>query len=70
VIEAVIVGLALDFDLERFLYNLDAVHPGVERTLVSAKTGEGIDEWRDWLVRMGSAAAADASASPYPEVRV
>src|SRR6187549_3894923 len=44
----------LDFDLERFLYNLDAVHPGVERLLVSAKTGEGIDEWRDWLARMGS----------------
>ena len=39
----------LDFDLERFLYNLDAVHPGVERITVSAKTGEGIDEWRDWL---------------------
>ena len=40
----------LDFDLDKFLYNLDAVHPGVERMLVSAKTGEGIDEWRDWLV--------------------
>ena len=41
----------LDFDLDKFLYNLDAVHPGVERMLVSAKTGEGIDEWRDWLTR-------------------
>ena len=41
----------LDFDLDKFLYNLDAVHPGVERILVSAKTGEGIDEWRDWLAR-------------------
>ena len=60
----------LDFDLERFLYNLDAVHPGVERILVSAKTGEGIDEWRDWLARMGSAAPAGAGASPHPEVRV
>ena len=39
----------LDFDLDKFLYNLDAVHPGVERMLVSAKTGEGIEEWRDWL---------------------
>ena len=44
----------LDFDLDRFLYNLDQVHPGVERILVSAKTGEGIDEWRDWLARVGS----------------
>ena len=28
--------------------------PGVERMLVSAKTGEGIEEWRDWLVRVAS----------------
>src|ERR671927_2672 len=41
----------LDFDLERFLHHLDAVHPGVERILVSAKTGVGIDEWREWLER-------------------
>jgi hydrogenase nickel incorporation protein HypB len=41
----------LDFDLEKLLYHLDAVHPGVERMLVSARTGEGIGEWRDWLRR-------------------
>src|ERR671933_717106 len=40
----------LDFDLDRLLYNLDAVHPGVARMLVSARTGEGVDAWRDWLV--------------------
>src|SRR5512132_2112617 len=39
----------LDFDLDRFLANLDAVHPGVSRLLVSARTGEGIEEWRRWL---------------------
>jgi hydrogenase nickel incorporation protein HypB len=39
----------LDFDLDRFLANLDAVHPGVARLLVSARTGEGVDAWRDWL---------------------
>ena len=39
----------LDFDLDRFLYNLDAVHPDVERMQVSARTGEGVDEWREWL---------------------
>ncbi len=37
----------LDYDLERFLYNLDAVHPDVDRMLVSARTGEGMDAWRD-----------------------
>jgi hydrogenase nickel incorporation protein HypB len=47
----------LDFDLDRFLHNLDAVHPGVERVLVSARTGEGIDEWRDRLVRLAPAGA-------------
>jgi hydrogenase nickel incorporation protein HypB len=41
----------LDYDLDRFLRNLDAVHPKVDRKLVSAKTGEGIDAWRDWLLR-------------------
>ncbi len=40
----------VDFELERFLNNLDSVHPGVEHLLVSAKTGEGIDEWRRWLL--------------------
>ena len=39
----------LDFDLDRLLYNLDAVHPGVDRLLVSARTGEGVDAWCDWL---------------------
>jgi hydrogenase nickel incorporation protein HypB len=41
----------LEFDLDKLLYHLDAVNPGVPRLLVSARTGEGIDEWRDWLRR-------------------
>ncbi len=39
----------LDFDLDRFLYNVDAVNPGGARMLVSARTGEGVEEFRDWL---------------------
>jgi hydrogenase nickel incorporation protein HypB len=39
----------LDYDLDRFLYNVDQVNPAAERLLVSARTGEGIDAWRDWL---------------------
>ena len=39
----------LDFDLEKFLYHLEGVHPGVPHLLVSARTGEGIDAWRAWL---------------------
>src|SRR5437588_7313012 len=39
----------LDFDLDRFLYYLDQVHPGMQHMLVSARTGEGVEAWRDWL---------------------
>jgi len=39
----------LDFDLEQFLGNLDAVNPGVKTILTSARTGQGVDEWCDWL---------------------
>ena len=44
----------LDFDLDKFLHHLDAVHPGVERMLVSARTGEGVDGFRDWLAALGT----------------
>ena len=50
----------LDFHLERFLDNLDKVNPGAEKLLVSARTGEGVEEWRDWLVRTAQRAAAPA----------
>ncbi len=50
----------LDFDLDLFLHHLGAVHPGVERMLVSARTGEGIEGWRDWLVGVGARAGAPA----------
>ncbi len=41
----------LEFDLDKFLHHLEAVHPGVEHLLVSARTGEGVEAWRDWLLR-------------------
>ena len=47
----------LEFDLDKFLHHLEAVHPGVPRLLVSARSGEGVDEWRDWLVRAARRAA-------------
>jgi hydrogenase nickel incorporation protein HypB len=50
----------LDFDVDRLLHNLDAVHPGVPRMLVSAKTGEGIEEWRDWLLQQTARAGTPA----------
>ncbi|HWF56001.1 MAG TPA: hydrogenase nickel incorporation protein HypB [Solirubrobacteraceae bacterium] len=44
----------LDFDLEMLLYNIDQVHPDVERMVVSARTGEGIEAWREWLSRIAA----------------
>jgi hydrogenase nickel incorporation protein HypB len=41
----------LDFDLEQFLGNLEAVNPGVHRILISARTGQGVEEWCSWLER-------------------
>jgi hydrogenase nickel incorporation protein HypB len=50
----------LDFDLGRFLHNLDSVHPGVAYALVSARTGEGVEQFRDWLLRVADREAAPA----------
>jgi hydrogenase nickel incorporation protein HypB len=50
----------VDFDLDRFLYRLNAVHPGVEHLLVSARTGEGIEELRAWLARLPLRSGAPA----------
>jgi hydrogenase nickel incorporation protein HypB len=49
----------LDFDLDLFLHNLESVHPGVPHALVSARTGEGVERFRDWLL-----AVADRQATP------
>jgi hydrogenase nickel incorporation protein HypB len=50
----------VDFDLERFLYHLDAVHPGVAHMEVSARTGEGVDALRAWLGRVPERLGAPA----------
>jgi hydrogenase nickel incorporation protein HypB len=44
----------LDFDLDKLLYNLDVVRPDARKILVSAKTGEGVGEWRKWLTGVAS----------------
>ena len=62
----------LDFDMEKFDYHLDGVHPGVPRMLVSARTGEGIDAGprlarraHDQGGRAGVTAAADLLSRPH-----
>ena len=55
----------VDFDMERFLHHLDAVHPGVDTIQLSARTGEGVEEFRAWLAR-GPGARAGVSARRPP----
>ena len=45
----------LEFDLDKLLYNIDSVHPGVERIVLSARTGEGIEELAGVAGRGGGA---------------
>ncbi len=52
----------LDYDLDRFLYNVDQVNPNAERLLVSARTGEGIDAWRGWLAGVAARSRQEAPA--------
>jgi hydrogenase nickel incorporation protein HypB len=40
----------LDFDLDEFLGNLADVNPGARVIHASARTGEGVDEWCEWLL--------------------
>jgi hydrogenase nickel incorporation protein HypB len=48
----------VDFDMDRYLHNLEAVHPNVETMQVSARTGEGVEELRAWLERVPARAPA------------
>jgi hydrogenase nickel incorporation protein HypB len=52
----------LDVSVERLEANVQAVHPGVPMMRVSARTGEGIEAWREWLTEAASQARAAAPA--------
>ncbi len=41
----------LDFDLDLFLANLHDINPRATVLQLSARTGEGVDAWCDWLRR-------------------
>ncbi len=47
----------VDADLDTLLANLQTVHPGIEHMLTSARTGEGVEAFRDWLVGLVGARA-------------
>ncbi len=39
----------IDFDMDYFRKGVEMLNPGLTTFAVSCKTGEGIDEWLDWL---------------------
>lgn len=43
----------LDYDLETFYRNLRSVNPDVVTIETSARTGQGIDRWCEWLCALG-----------------
>jgi hydrogenase nickel incorporation protein HypB len=45
------IAVAIDFDRELLLRNIERVRPGVTVFEVSAKTGEGLDAWDAYLIR-------------------
>jgi hydrogenase nickel incorporation protein HypB len=46
----------LDFDLDRLLYNIDQVNPDAEKLVLSARTGEGLEPFREWLTAVAQRA--------------
>jgi len=50
----------LDFDVERLEANILQVNPNATVMRVSAKTGEGVDAFRDWLTSVSARAGATA----------
>ena len=50
----------VDFSLERFLSNLSQVNPAARQMAMSARTGEGVERFRDWLAGVGEREAAAA----------
>jgi hydrogenase nickel incorporation protein HypB len=57
----------LDFDLDLFLANLRAVNPTARIIQLSARTGEGIDEWVSWLLDLRASSPAEPGTSAHGE---
>ncbi len=39
-----------DYDIDRLEINIDQVNPEATTMRVSARTGEGVDDFREWLI--------------------
>ena len=52
----------LDFDVERLIANVDRINPEAEVMTLSARTGEGVDRFREWLLAIPDRRRAEAEA--------
>ena len=48
----------LEYELDRLLANIDAVNPSARVILTSARSGDGVEEWAEWLAGVPERAAA------------
>lgn len=53
----------LDFDLELLLANVDRINPEAEVMTLSARTGEGVDRFREWLLGIPDRRRTEAEAA-------
>lgn len=53
----------VDFDVARCIAYARRVNPGIEVLLLSAKSGQGMDAWLDWLLAEAPAAAGEDTAA-------
>jgi hydrogenase nickel incorporation protein HypB len=54
----------VDVDLDTLLANLQVVHPGMEHLLASARTGEGVEAFGDWLLKSCEGARGGVMTTP------
>jgi hydrogenase nickel incorporation protein HypB len=50
----------LDVDLDRLLANIETVNPTARVLTMSARSGEGVEAWRQWLAEVPRRAPAGA----------
>jgi hydrogenase nickel incorporation protein HypB len=54
----------LEFDVERLVANLDAINPEASVMQLSARTGEGVEAFRKWLLGVAERVAPAGAAAP------
>ena len=54
----------LDFDIERCIAHARAINPDIAVLKVSARSGEGMESWIDWLRKTSERAARAETAVP------